>query len=89
MHLLYIFVFCFSCLDFFAFQFFLRWCVLISPLCLLVFAVEIHIPALLNCSDKENRKSFAEITAEKLCKHQLYTSGIYICVGKDLLFERS
>jgi hypothetical protein len=58
MHLLCIFVFCFSCLDFFAFQFFLCWCVFISPLCLLVFAVEIHIPEFLNCSYKENRKFF-------------------------------
>jgi hypothetical protein len=56
MHLLCIFVFCFSCLDFFAFQFFLRWCVLISPLCLPVFAFENTPTCALSHSDKDDRK---------------------------------
>jgi hypothetical protein len=38
---------------------------------------------------KKTENSFTEMTAKKLYKHQLYTSEIYICVDKKLLFERS
>jgi hypothetical protein len=74
MHLLCIFVFCFSCLDFFAFQFFLCWCVLISPLCLLAFVVEIYIPVHCAIQTKTIENFFAKITSEEFVQ----TSMIYL-----------
>jgi hypothetical protein len=86
MHLLCIFVFCFSCLDFFAFQYFLHSCVLISPLCLLVFAIGNTHTCALNYSEKTIRNSFCEITSEKFV--QTSVVYFYLC-SKNLLFERS
>ena len=77
MHLLCIFVFCFSCLDFFAFQFFLHWCVLISPLCLPVFAFGNTHTCALNYSEKDDKKFLRWNNFWEICTN---ISGIFLSV---------
>ena len=74
MHLLCTFVFGF-CLDFFAFQFFLHGCVLISPLCLSVCVFENTHTCTLSHSDKDDRNSFVEKTSKKICTN---INGIFL-----------